>query len=44
MDALVPLLIILLVCVTSFVAGYASNKVILSMFDEEGDEKDVLCK
>lgn len=33
MEALVPILIILLVCVTSFVAGYASNKAILGMFD-----------
>ena len=38
MDALVPILIILLVCVTSFVAGYASNKAILGMFDEEADQ------
>lgn len=41
MDALVPLLIIVLVCAASFAAGYASNSAILGLFEEEGDEKHV---
>lgn len=39
MEALTPLLFILLVCVTSFVAGYASNAAIIGMFEEKGDGK-----
>ena len=41
METLTPLLIILLVCVTSFAAGYASNAAILGMFEEKGDGRDV---
>jgi hypothetical protein len=38
MEALIA---ILLVCATSFVAGYASNAAILGLFEEKGDEKHV---
>ena len=41
MEALAPLIYIVLASVTSFVAGYACSRAVYGLFEEKGGRRDV---